>query len=96
MPITPCKFDTPTPSFEICLETRQTFASALEGKLLRPNDSKGAYSYQWSLRSASAVVLGLVYGHSVAEEGDLYVDLANQTTRSLGKCGLYGTYYVVS
>ncbi|KAH6917291.1 cytochrome P450 [Coprinopsis sp. MPI-PUGE-AT-0042] len=45
-------------------------------------------------RSASAVVLGLVYGHGVAEEGDTYVDLASQTTRSLGKCGLYGTYYV--
>ena len=50
----------------------------------------------FNCRSAAAVVLDLVYGHSVAEEGDIYVDLANQTTGSLGKCGLYGTFYVVN
>ncbi|EAU93067.2 cytochrome P450 [Coprinopsis cinerea okayama7 len=45
-------------------------------------------------RTASAVVLGLVYGHEVAEEGDLYVDLAEKVARNVAQAGLYGTYMV--
>ncbi|KAG2002583.1 cytochrome P450 [Coprinopsis cinerea AmutBmut pab1-1] len=63
--------------------------SMLRGLLEEPTDYVAVIR-----RNASAVTLGLVYGHEVAEEGDLYVNLAETVARNISQVALYGSYMV--
>ncbi|KZT30484.1 cytochrome P450 [Neolentinus lepideus HHB14362 ss-1] len=45
-------------------------------------------------RSAAAVVMMISYGHQIAQEGDMYVNLADDALHALGKAGIFGTYFV--
>ncbi|EAU83541.2 cytochrome P450 [Coprinopsis cinerea okayama7 len=64
--------------------------SMLRGLLEEPTDYVAVIR-----RNASAVTLGLVYGHEVAEEGDLYVNLAETVARNISQVALYGSYMVL-
>ncbi|TFK57181.1 cytochrome P450 [Heliocybe sulcata] len=45
-------------------------------------------------RSAAAVVMMISYGHQIAPEGDIYVNLADDALAALGKAGIFGSYFV--
>lgn len=54
------------------------------------------WTWLTSFNSASAgVVLSLAYGFEVADNSDEYVHLADEALKSMGRAGLFGTYYVV-
>ncbi|THH17276.1 hypothetical protein EW146_g3521 [Bondarzewia mesenterica] len=45
-------------------------------------------------RGAAALVMKISYGHDVAEEGDIFVTLAESAMASVLKAGIFGTYLV--
>ncbi|THH12927.1 hypothetical protein EW146_g7238 [Bondarzewia mesenterica] len=50
--------------------------------------------YHHARRSAAALVMKISYGHDVAEEGDIFVTLAERAMSNLIKAGIFGTYLV--
>ena len=51
------------------------------------------YNTAWS-RNAAALVMKINYDHDIADEGDVYVDLAEKAMASVGKAAIHGTYAV--
>ncbi|KAF8140168.1 cytochrome P450 [Boletus edulis] len=45
-------------------------------------------------RTAAAIILKISYGHSISDRGDIYVTIADNAMRGLGKAGIFGTYLV--
>ncbi|KAI0926827.1 hypothetical protein AcV5_007515 [Taiwanofungus camphoratus] len=45
-------------------------------------------------RSASAIVMNILYGHQVPQEGDKYVGLAANALQTMAYAGIFGTYLV--
>ncbi|TFY62373.1 hypothetical protein EVJ58_g3919 [Rhodofomes roseus] len=45
-------------------------------------------------RTAAAIIMQIIYGHSVVPEGDVFVTLADRALETLGHAGIFGTYLV--
>ncbi|GJE87610.1 cytochrome P450 [Phanerochaete sordida] len=45
-------------------------------------------------RSSIAIVMMLSYGHQIAPEGDMYVNIADKALSGLAQAGIFGTYMV--
>ncbi|KAF9240868.1 cytochrome P450 [Melanogaster broomeanus] len=45
-------------------------------------------------RTAAAIVMKISYGHDICDQGDVYVTIADEALRGLGKAGIFGTFLV--
>ncbi|THH16641.1 hypothetical protein EW146_g4040 [Bondarzewia mesenterica] len=69
-------------------------AHALLRNLLRSPENYYHHARRYRFRSAAALVMKISYGHDVAEEGDIFVILAERAMSNLIKASIFGTYLV--